>query len=128
MKPEDQPLTVLCADDHTLVGDALTKIFTTAGYVVVRADDGEMAWEKMAANPDDVDVVITDHGLPRLDGLGLVSRLRSAGYGGRIIVYSDALSDEDAVRYRAFSVDALIVKGPVPDRLLAVVEAFHGEY
>lgn len=120
-------LTILCVDDHTMIGDALTKVFTTAGYAVERAEDGRAALEKAVAELEHFDVVITDHQMPRLDGLGLVAGLRSARFSGRIIVYSSGIPEEEVLRYRAFSVDAIVIKSPDAARLLAIVEAFHGE-
>ncbi len=121
----DQPLTILCADDHTLVGDALTKVFSTAGYSVERASDGEEAWQKVVSNLRRFDVVITDHQMPRLDGLQLVGRLRDAKFAGRIIVYSSGLSMDDQSLYREMGVDAIVIKGPDAARLLEVVKALH---
>lgn len=120
-----QPLQLLCADDHTLVGEALVKVFSTAGYRVEHATDGESAWAKLAPNPARFQVVITDHAMPRLDGLGLVQRLRSAQYPGRILVYSASISPDEDLAYRQLAVDAIVEKGPDSARLLAIVEAFH---
>lgn len=120
-----EPLAILCVDDHTLVGDALTKVFRTAGYAVDRAANGETAWAKLATEPARFDVLVTDHHMPRLDGLGLVTRLRTAAFPGRIIVYSAALTDEEATRYHDLQVDAIVVKDPDSARLLAVVDAFN---
>ncbi len=129
VNPADaKPQTILCVDDHTLVGDGLHRVFTTAGHAVERAYDGESAWEKISADIDRFDVVIADHQIPRLNGLGVVSRMRAKHFPGRIIVYSGAISDDDTGSYRALEVDAIIVKGPASAQLLAVVEAFHGEY
>ena len=119
------PIHLLCADDHTLVGEALVKVFSTAGYRVEHADDGESAWEKVSQNPARFQVVITDHAMPRLDGLGLVQRLRRANFPGRIIVYTDKISADEDVAYRALAVDAIVAQGPDSAKLLAVVEAFH---
>ena len=119
------PLQLLCADDHTLVGEALVKVFSTAGYEVERANDGESAWAKLAPNLSRFQVVITDHVMPHLDGLGLVQRLRSAHYPGRILVYSDAISADEDLAYRQLAVDAIVEKGPDSAKLLAIVEAFH---
>lgn len=124
---KNQPLSILCVDDHTLVGDALTKVFRTAGYVVERAEDGESAWSQLTQHPGSFDVLVTDHEMPRLDGIGLVTRLRKVGFACRIIVYSAALSEADTERYRELGVDAIVVKAPDAARLLAVVEAFHRE-
>jgi CheY-like chemotaxis protein len=125
--PAQTPLAILCVDDHTLVGDALVKLFTAAGYVVERADDGEAAWRLLAPDLGRFNVVITDHQMPQLTGLGLVERLRAAKFAGRIIVYSGGLSTAETGDYERLAVDAIVNKGPDSARLLAIVEAFHGE-
>lgn len=119
----NEPLSLLCVDDHTLVGDALAEVFRTAGYFVDRVGNGEAAWATLTADPERFDVVVTDHQIPRIDGLELVTRLRAAAFPGRIIVYSSALVDKDVVRYRALQVDAIVVKGPDAARLIAIVDA-----
>lgn len=119
------PIHLLCADDQTLVGAALVKVFSTAGYRVERALDGESAWAMLAPNPARFQVVITDHVVPPLGGLGLVQHLRAAAFPGRILVYSGSLSAEDDLAYRQLAVDVIVEKGPDSTRLLAVVEAFH---
>jgi CheY-like chemotaxis protein len=121
----DRPLTILCADDHTLVGDAVTKVFVTAGYVVERASDGEEAWARLAPKPSRFDVVITDHRMPRMGGLQLVGRLRDAKYRGRIIVYGAALGDADVALYREMGVEAMVIENADAAQLLGVVKALH---
>ena len=126
VKPSgEKPLAILCADDHTLVGDALMKVFGTAGYHVERASDGEEAWSKLARDLTRFDVLITDHEMPRLTGLQLVGRLRDAKYPGRVIVYSAGLTPGDEELYRGMGVEAIVVKSPEPAKLLAIVKAFH---
>lgn len=125
MAHSEKPVHLLCADNQTLVGAALAKVFSTAGYQVARAADGESAWSMIAPNPAQFGVVIADHFMPRLDGLGLVQRLRNARYAGRILVYSEALSADDDLAYRQLGIDALVEKGPDSARILAIMEAFH---
>ncbi len=121
----EKPLAILCVDDHTLVGDALMKVFSTAGYTAERASDGEEAWAKLSADLRRFDVLITDHEMPRLTGLQLVGRLRDANFPGRIIVYSATLTPEDEQLYRGMGVEAIVVKSPEPAKLMAIVKAFH---
>ena len=124
-RPGSKPIHLLCADDHTLVGEALVKVFTTAGYQVVHVDNGRAAWEKISSEPKRYHVVITDHSMPEFDGLQLVQRLRQTNFAGRIIVYSASLTPEEDLAYRKLSVDAIVQEGPNSAKLLAVVEAFH---
>lgn len=120
-----RPIHILCADDHTLVGTALAKVLSTAGYLVEHVHDGHAAWQEASADPGKFQVVIADHAIPKLSGLGLVQHLRDAEFPGRIIIYSDTISPDDDLAYRNLRVDAIVENGPDSARLLAVVEAFH---
>ena len=119
------PLSILCVDDHTLIGDALVKVFAGAGYQVERADNGEAAWALISAAAARFDVLVTDHQMPRLTGLELVTRLRTMAFAGRIIVYSGGLGPVEAEHFAKLGVNAVVNKSPDSARLLAVVEAFH---
>ena len=64
---------LLCDDEIPILRAAEFKI-KKAGYDVRIASDGQQAWEMIQA--DCPDILVTDCQMPRLDGLGLVSRLR----------------------------------------------------
>ncbi|MGD0899136.1 MAG: response regulator [Thermoguttaceae bacterium] len=66
--------SILLCDDEVYIVRAAEIKFRHAGYDVRTAGDGEEAWAAIrAARPD---VVVTDCQMPRLDGLGLVRRIR----------------------------------------------------
>lgn len=65
---------VLLVDDEIPILRAAEFKFQRAGYDVRIACDGLEAWERIQAETPDI--VITDCQMPRLDGHGLVSRLR----------------------------------------------------
>lgn len=92
-----------------------------AGHAVELAADGIEGWNKAGANLADFDVIVTDFGMPGMNGLGLVERLREANYGGQIVVYSSSLAPRDRENFEAMEVDAILDKGAAPDRLLAAV-------
>lgn len=64
---------LLCDDEIHILRAAEFKI-RRAGYDVRIASDGEEAWELIQAETPDI--VISDCQMPRLDGLGLVQRMR----------------------------------------------------
>ena len=64
---------LLCDDEIHILRAAEFKL-KKAGYEVQIAGDGEEAWE--AIHRQKPDILITDCQMPRLDGLGLVRRLR----------------------------------------------------
>jgi len=53
-------------------------------------------------------VVITDHHMPKMDGLELVRRLRQMEFPGRIMVFSSELSEEICAEYADLRVDPLL--------------------
>lgn len=117
-------LRILCADDNTLLGDILIKVFSLAGHSAEHVADGAAAWERMANASADYDILVTDHRMPGLSGLELVERLRQANFPGRIIVHSAALAEKDTQAYRLMAVDAIVVKPAAAEALLGIVEAF----
>lgn len=48
--------------------------------------------------------------MPKMSGLQLVERLRAENFGGRIIVLSAHLNDENRRAYAAFKVDTMLTK------------------
>jgi len=118
---------ILCADDHTLLGDVLVRIFSLAGHSIERVHDGQEAWDAMSRDLGAYDVLITDHQMPRLDGIALVRLLREADYRGRVIVHGSSLNADAAALYRTLAVDSIVAKTTKPEELLNIVEAFYGE-
>ena len=66
---------VVLADDNADMRDYVGRLLSRAGFEVVTASDGEKALAACLANPPDL--VLTDVMMPKLDGFGLVARLRS---------------------------------------------------
>lgn len=66
--------TIVLADDDRNIVDLLADLLEDEGYHVLRASDGQQAWN--LCQQHDPSLVITDVMMPRLSGLELVSRLR----------------------------------------------------
>lgn len=122
-----EPLTILCADDHTLVGDALFHVLAGAGYAVERVSDGAEAWAIISAGASSFDVVIAEHELRHVGGLQLAGRLRDAHFSGRVIVHSASVSDGDVSLYRAIGVEAIVEQRDESAKLLGIMKALHRE-
>ncbi len=78
---------------------------------------------------DHFDLVITDVNMPDLNGLELISYVKSteALRGLRLVVVSSEGSQADCDRARALGADAYLVKPFDPDKLRTVVEQLLGE-
>lgn len=66
--------SVLAVDDSASMRLMLASTLRNAGYDVVEAVDGIDALEKLQGRS--VDVVLTDHNMPRMDGVELTRALR----------------------------------------------------
>lgn len=64
---------LLCDDEIHILRAAEFKL-KRAGFEVDTAGDGEEAWQKILEHKPDI--LVTDCQMPRLDGLGLIRRLR----------------------------------------------------
>jgi two-component system OmpR family response regulator/two-component system response regulator TctD len=103
-------LQILAVEDEKAVAQILAVVLGGPMAKVSRAADGWEALIKIAASPKPFDVVITDHRMPRMSGLELVKRLRARKFGGKILVLSAHLSDDDIRAYEELHVDMMMSK------------------
>lgn len=112
---------VLIADDSRIVRATLIK-HIEGMFEFREALDGEQAWETLLIDPS-IRVVITDLAMPKLDGYGLLQRIRSSKISRirdiPVVVVSG--SDENEERERAIAAGAtdLITKGMETAQLLS---------
>ncbi len=76
----------LVVEDDPDISADLQRTLEAAGFSVDATGDGETAWYQ--GDVEDYDAAILDLGLPRLDGLSVLRRWRSAGRAFPVIVLS----------------------------------------
>ena len=118
--------TVLAVDDSGSIRLMVAFSLERAGYTVVQAVNGEDALIK--AKERSVDLVLTDHNMPIMDGLTLIKRLRElASYQSVPILM---LTTESSIQMkeagREAGANGWLVKPFDPDRLIAVVQKVLG--
>jgi two-component system cell cycle sensor histidine kinase/response regulator CckA len=59
---------ILVVEDEPVLRQLLVKFLEAAGYTVISANDGDEAITVYRAHKDDIDLVISDYGLPKRDG------------------------------------------------------------
>lgn len=64
----------LVVDDEPFVSEVIEMALEDAGYKVISAPDGAQGLQRLAEHA--VDIVITDHMMPVLDGPSMVRRIR----------------------------------------------------
>lgn len=70
-------MRILIAEDQAVARLVLSTHLNNWGHEVVEAVDGQDALECFIANDGEIDMLITDWSMPRLDGLELASRVRN---------------------------------------------------
>ena len=118
---KNRVLKILCAEDHEQICELLKKVLSDAGHEVECVSDGQAAWDLLSADPLAFDVLITDHQMPRLSGLGLVQRLRETAFAGRIVVESGNLTPELEDAFRALEVDRIVPKPLRPEVITELI-------
>lgn len=112
---------ILTVDDSPSMRALLKHALTANGFEVAQADDGISALDWLADNA--CDVIITDINMPRLDGFGLIEKVRSGGSHAHrpILVLTTEASDEKKARARAAGATGWIVKPFDAEKLTAAI-------
>lgn len=120
--------TILVVDDSRTVRASINKILSS-NYNIVQAEDGEDGWEKLL-ELQKVSMVISDIMMPKLDGYGLICRIRAATQPeiATIPIVVITSSEDDITRERAHACGAndFVVK-PVSAADLVERANFHTE-
>ncbi|MGE8126947.1 response regulator transcription factor [Methylobacterium sp. NPDC080182] len=93
-------MRVLIVEDEPRIAADVRQGLERAGYVADVVADGEAAWFR--AETETYDAMVLDLGLPRLDGLGVLRRLRAADVALPVLI----LTARDGWRERVEGIDA----------------------
>ena len=130
--PSDDPVTtprataegaggrVLLVEDEDPIREGLGELFKSQGYQVVALGDGLAALEQAADGG--FDVVILDIMLPGMDGLGVLSHLRSRGDHTPVLLLTAKGAEEDIVKGLEAGADDYVPKPFGIHELLARVK------
>ena len=89
---------ILTVDDEALNREILADYLSIAGFEVIEADDGDTALQMLADHPD-VDAIVLDRMMPRMDGMKVLSTLKNTPHLRDIpvIIQTAAASSEQIV-------------------------------
>jgi DNA-binding NarL/FixJ family response regulator len=115
------PISVLIAEDHALLVDALQMLLGTQADMrcVGAARDGEQALAM--AQSLQPDVLLLDLGLPKLDGLAVVESLQRAGSPVKVLVVTARLDPQSIRSALSFGAAGYLPKDEDSDELLLAI-------
>lgn len=116
----EQPRVLLVEDDRTL-SSMLSEILRSEGYLVDPAVDGQSGLHLGLSRS--YDVMILHRGLPAIDGLDLLARLRSRGVGTPVLILSALGLPRDRVDGLDAGAEDYLTKPFDVDELLARTRA-----
>lgn len=114
-------MRILLVEDDRLLGDGIQAGLGGAGFAVDWVRDGEAALAAVAA--ESFAAIVLDLGLPRRDGLSVLSALRGAGSPVPVLVLTARDQVADKVRCLDLGADDYVVKPFDLDELAARLRA-----
>jgi CheY-like chemotaxis protein len=116
MNSPQQIRRVLVVDDEPALLQAVATILEGTGFQVFTAKNGKEARAK--ASEHQIDLLITDLGMPEEDGIELVRRLKTERPGLRIIAMSGTFGPDLLKAARLLGANSTLSKPMTPSQLL----------
>jgi putative two-component system response regulator len=114
---------ILIIEDEKLLLDVLSKKLTMEGYNVIKASDGEVGLEQIRGKK--IDLILLDMMLPRLDGYGVLEKMREEKIETPVIIVSNSGQPVDIERAFSLGVYDFLIKAKLnPEELIEKVNCF----
>ena len=123
-KKSAQPihLQILVIDDEPLVRRLLRQVLEKRGHTVTEAGNGQEGVRCFRDNH--IDIVITDHGMPLMNGLDVSSRIKKQKPDTPVLLITGWQTETDAIFQKPSSIDEFISKPFDLEKIVALVEEY----
>ncbi len=116
-------INILVADDHQMMIDGIRNLLIKEAdfNIVEEANNGQVAYEKVVANPDNINLILTDISMPLLSGTDLCRMIKSEFPHIQVLIlsmYNNSTAVKEAVLAEA---DGYILKNSGKDELLCAI-------
>ena len=103
-------LRVLHVDDLRQMCEILKQSLARDGHTVESFGDGASALARIKEDPTAFDLFISDHHMPKMNGLEVVRELRRIPFRGKIFIYSSEIDEDVNSVYLSLKVDMVLPK------------------
>src|SRR5262245_60383242 len=114
-------MRILVVEDESRLSQQLVTALEQAGYAVDAASDGERA--EFLGQTERYDAIVLDLGLPKVDGLTVLGRWRSAGVVAPVLILTARESWHEKVKGIDGGADDYVTKPFQIDEVLARLRA-----
>lgn len=73
---QHQTLKVMAVDDDEINLEILLKNLSDSGFDSISFEDGEKAWNHLQDNPEDIDIILLDKMMPKMDGMEVLDKIK----------------------------------------------------
>jgi CheY-like chemotaxis protein len=105
-----RPLHIIHVDDLRELCDIVQKSLARDGHTVEVFPDGASAVGRVREAPQAFDLFISDHHMPKMNGLEVVRELRRLGFPGKIFIFSSEIDDDVNKLYHEMRVEQVLPK------------------
>ena len=103
-------LRILHVDDMRELREIVRMSLGRDGHIVESFADGASALQKIKENPKGFDLFMSDHHMPKMNGLEVVRELRNMAFGGKIFIFSSEIDEDVNDVYLTLKVDMVLPK------------------
>jgi DNA-binding NarL/FixJ family response regulator len=120
------PITLVIADDHPLILDAMENLFRLEKdfQVVARCLDGDTALNAVCRHQPDI--LVLDIQMPAKDGLVVLREMRNENPPTRVVILTATLDEEGQTEAVRLGVGGLVLKELAPKLLVECIRKVHG--
>ena len=123
-KRQIQPvkLEILVIDDEPLIRSLIKQVLEKRGHVVVEAGNGQEGVRRFREKG--FDLVITDHGMPVMNGLDAAFRIKKLNPQTPVLLITGWQTETDAIFQKPSGIDEFITKPFDLEKIISLVEEY----
>jgi CheY-like chemotaxis protein len=119
---------ILCVEENECVRNKICSVLVKQGWDCESAVRGHDALQTLISCPQSIDILITKHRLPEMNGTEFVRRVRARTiFTGKILVRSKKLRRKEQAAYKELEVDAFVPNSGSTKSILKAVEELHAD-
>jgi two-component system, NarL family, nitrate/nitrite response regulator NarL len=118
METKQSTASLLIIDDHPLLRRGVSQLLELEDDLELVGEAGDPEEGLRLAIALDPDMILLDLNMPRLNGIETLSRLREAGFAGRIVMFTVSDQEDDVVDALQAGADGYLLKDMDPDEMV----------